>query len=131
MFRRTRPGPLRPTVGNTVGLTTRFSGSYPMNSYEAQLESVDDELGVLADRGGVHAAYVVGTSWYTFVGTSWYTFVGTSWYTFTHPNRTTLYLLYTSLRTGELNAVRKHKCFLCSPFYGEACRWAMLGAFKS
>ena len=40
----------------------------------------------------------------------------TSWYTLTHPNRTTLYLLYTSLCTGELNAIRKHKCFLCSPF---------------
>ena len=38
-----------------------------------------------------------------------------------HPNRATLYLLYTSLCTGE------HKCFLCSPFYGRACRWAMLG----
>ena len=25
-------GALRPTVGNTVGLTTRFSGSYPMNA---------------------------------------------------------------------------------------------------
>ena len=31
MFRRTPPRPLRPTVGNTVGLTTRFPGSYPMN----------------------------------------------------------------------------------------------------
>ena len=41
----------------------------------------------------------------------------TSWYTFTHPNRTTHYPLYTSLCTGELNAIRKHKCFLCSPFY--------------
>ena len=39
----------------------------------------------------------------------------------------TLYLLYTDLCTGELNAIRKHKCFLCSPFYGKACRWAMLG----
>ena len=27
------------------------------------------------------------------------------------------YPLYTSLCTGELNAFRKHKCFLCSPFY--------------
>ena len=34
-----------------------------------------------------------------------------------HPNRTTFYLLYTSLCTRELNAIRKHKCFLCSPFY--------------
>ena len=40
----------------------------------------------------------------------------TSWYAFIHPNRTTLYL-YTSLCTGELNATRKHNCFLCSPFY--------------
>jgi hypothetical protein len=34
-----------------------------------------------------------------------------------HPNRATHYLLYTSLCTGELNAIRKHKCYLCSPFY--------------
>ena len=27
------------------------------HAYEAQLESVDDELGLRADRGGVHAAY--------------------------------------------------------------------------
>ena len=33
--------------------------------------------------------------------------MGTSWYSFTHPNRTTLYFLYTSLCTGELNAIRK------------------------
>ena len=46
------------------------------------------------------------------------------------PHRATLYLLYTSLCTGELNAIRKHKCFLCSPFYGRACRWAMLGELK-
>ena len=32
MFRRTSPRPLRRTVGNTVGLTTRFSGSYTMNT---------------------------------------------------------------------------------------------------
>ena len=47
-----------------------------------------------------------------------------------HPNRATLYNLYTSLCTGELNSIRKHKCFLCSPFYGRACRWAMLGELK-
>ena len=35
MFRRTPPRPLRPTVRNPVGLTTRFSGSYPMNVAEA------------------------------------------------------------------------------------------------
>jgi hypothetical protein len=34
-----------------------------------------------------------------------------------HPNRATHYPLYTSLCTGELDAIRKHKCFLCSPFY--------------
>ena len=38
----------------------------------------------------------------------------TSWYTFTHPNRATLYLLYTSVYTGELNVIRKHECFLKS-----------------
>ncbi|KAJ1494120.1 hypothetical protein T484DRAFT_1927976 [Baffinella frigidus] len=48
--------------------------------------------------------------------------------TFTHPNRAALYPLFTSLCTGELNAIRKQKkCFLCSPFYGTACRWHMLG----
>jgi len=31
MFRRTSPRPLRPTVGNTVGLSTRFSNSYPIS----------------------------------------------------------------------------------------------------
>ena len=41
-----------------------------------------------------------------------------------------MYLLYTSLCTGEQNAIRKHKCFPCSPFYGRACRWAMLGELK-
>ena len=30
----------------------------------------------------------------------------------------------------ELNAIRKHKCLLCSPFYGGACRWAMVGELK-
>ena len=39
-----------------------------------------------------------------------------------HPKRTSLYLLYTSLCSGELNAIRK--CFICSPFHGRACRWA-------
>ena len=27
-----------------------------------------------------------------------------------------IYPLYTSLCTGELNAIRKHQCFLCIPF---------------
>ena len=31
---------------------------------------------------------------------------------------------------GELNAIRKHKCVLFSPFYGRTCRWAMLGELK-
>ena len=33
--------------------------------------------------------------------------MGTSWYTFTNSNRTAFYLLYTSLCTGGLNAIRK------------------------
>ena len=40
------------------------------------------------------------------------------------------HLLYTSLCTGELNAIRWQKCFICSPFHGRACRWAMLGELK-
>ena len=55
---------------------------------------------------------------------------GPTWVNLKHPNRTTLYLLYTSLCTGELDAIRKHECFLCSPFYGRVCRWAMLGELK-
>ena len=35
--------------------------------------------------------------------------------------------LYTTLCTGELNAIR----FIFSPFYGRACRWAMLGEIKT
>ena len=31
---------------------------------------------------------------------------------------------------GQLNAIRKYKCFLCNPFYGRACRRAMLGELK-
>ena len=38
------------------------------------------------------------------------------WRSLITPHRATLYLLYTSLCTGELNAIRKHNCFLCSPF---------------
>ena len=53
------------------------------------------------------------------------------WGSLKHPKRATLYLLYTSLCTGELNAIRKHKCFLCSPFYPRACRWAMLGSIQA
>ena len=36
-----------------------------------------------------------------------------------------------SLCTGVLNTIRKQKCFICSPFYGRACRWAMLGCIKA
>ena len=39
-------------------------------------------------------------------------------------------LPYTSLCTGELNKIRVHNCFSCSPFYGRACRWAMLSELK-
>ena len=49
---------------------------------------------------------------------------------FTHPNRATHCPLYTSLCTGELTAIRKQKCFICCPFYGRACRWAVLGEIK-
>ena len=38
MFRRTPTRPLRPTVGNTVGLTTRFSSSNPMHSESLEVE---------------------------------------------------------------------------------------------
>jgi hypothetical protein len=55
---------------------------------------------------------------------------GPVWVHSKHPNRATLYLFYKSLCTRELNAIRKHKCFLRSPFYGRACRWAMLGELK-
>ena len=48
-----------------------------------------------------------------------------------HPNRATLYLLHTSLCTGEPNAIRTQKSFPCSPFYGRACRWAMFGEIKT
>ena len=44
------------------------------------------------------------------------------WIDSKHPNRATHYPFYTSLCTAELNATRKQKCFLCSPFYGRACR---------
>ena len=39
------------------------------------------------------------------------------WVNSKHPDRATHYPLYTSLCTGELNAIREQKCFLCSPFY--------------
>ena len=39
--------------------------------------------------------------------------------------------LYTSLCTGELNAIRMQRRFICSPFYGRVCRWAMLGEIET
>ena len=35
-----------------------------------------------------------------------------------------------SLKSWGKSSVRKQKCFHCSPFYGRACRWAILGALK-
>ena len=55
----------------------------------------------------------------------------TSWYTSTHPNRAALYLLYTSLCTGELNAIRKHNCFLCSPFYVKGVSLGYVGRIET
>ena len=55
---------------------------------------------------------------------------GPVWVDSKQPSSTTLYLLYVSLCTGELNAIPRHKCFRCSPLYGGACRWAMLGELK-
>ena len=52
------------------------------------------------------------------------------WGSFKHPKRTTLYLLYTNLCTGEQTPIRKQKRFICSRFHRRACRWAMLGEFK-
>ena len=46
-------------------------------------------------------------------------------------HRVTLYLLYTSLCTGELNAIRKHKCFLCSPFYVKGVSLGYVGRIKT
>ena len=42
---------------------------------------------------------------------------GPVWVNSKHPNRATLYLLYTCFCTEELNAIQKHKFFLYSPFY--------------
>ena len=46
-------------------------------------------------------------------------------------NRATHYFTYANLCPGELNAIRKQKCFICMPFYGSAYRWAMLGEIKT
>ena len=48
-----------------------------------------------------------------------------------HPNTATLYLLYTSLCTGGLNAIRKQKCFLCSPFYVKGVSMGYVGRIKT
>ena len=50
---------------------------------------------------------------------------------FSRPVRATLYLLYTSLCTEELNAIRKHKCFLCSPFYVKGVSLGYVGRIKT
>ena len=42
---------------------------------------------------------------------------GPMWVKSKHTNRATHYPLHTILCIGELNAIRNHKCFLCSPFY--------------
>ena len=47
-----------------------------------------------------------------------------------HP-RATHYPLYTSFCTGELNAIRKHKCFLCSPFYVKGVSLGYVGRIKT
>jgi hypothetical protein len=39
--------------------------------------------------------------------------------------------LYTSLFTGELNAIRKHKCFLCSPLYVKGVSLGYVGRIKT
>ena len=39
--------------------------------------------------------------------------------------------VYTSLYTGELNAIRRHKCFLCSPFYVKGVSLGHVGRIKS
>jgi hypothetical protein len=48
MFDRTPPGPLLPTVGNTIGVTTRGSGRYPKkidhSHQEGEREFVIDNL---------------------------------------------------------------------------------------
>jgi hypothetical protein len=56
---------------------------------------------------------------------------GPMWVNSKHPNRVTLYLLYTSLCTGELNAIRKHKFFLCSPFYVKGVSLGYVGRIKT
>ena len=37
----------------------------------------------------------------------------------------------TSLCTGELNAIRKHNCFLCSPFYMKGVSLGYVGRIKT
>jgi len=54
--------------------------------------------------------------------------MGTSWYTFTHPNKTALYPLYTSLCTGELNAIRKQKCFSLQSFLRKGVSLGYVGS---
>ena len=46
-------------------------------------------------------------------------------------NRANLYLFYTSLCTRELNAIRKHKCVLCSPLYVKGVSLGYVGRIKT
>jgi hypothetical protein len=41
------------------------------------------------------------------------------------------YFLYTSLCTGELNAIRKHECFSCFPFYVKGVSLGYVGRIKT
>ena len=56
---------------------------------------------------------------------------GPVWVNSKHPNGVTLYLLYTSLCTEELDAIRKHKGFLCSPFYVKGVSLGYVGRIKT
>ena len=58
-------------------------------------------------------------------------FFGSTMVNSKHPNKVTLCLLYTSLCTGELSAIRMHKCFLCSPFYVKGVSLGYVGRIKT
>ena len=47
---------------------------------------------------------------------------GPMWFNSKDPNRATHYPLHTSLCSGQINAIRKQKCLICSSFYRRACR---------
>ena len=56
---------------------------------------------------------------------------GPMWVNSKHPNRATLHLLYMSLCSGELNAIRKHNCFLCVPFYMKGVSLEYVGRIET